>query len=80
MRLAAAFVMAILCIACSEQREEDTAACHLEALKTYPNEYDSYSALIDHFMATCMEAKGYKLNLHPDNCGGDLYENPACYK
>jgi len=53
-------------------------------MKTYPNETGPYSPNVDAFMETCMEAKGYRYNVHPEDCGHDflrpLREDAACYE
>jgi hypothetical protein len=66
---------------CSATRDREVAACRLDAMKTYPNESGPYTQNIDAFMETCMNAKGYRLNVHPDDCGyGDVREEAACYE
>ncbi len=72
-------LLGLLSVSSSAQREKDTAECRLEALRLYPNEPGEYSLSIDRYMAMCMAARGYKLNLAPKECGhGDVHEDPFC--
>ena len=60
---------------------KDTTKCRLEAVRSYPHDPGEYSPDIDRYMASCIAAKGYKLNLAPTRCGlDDIYENPFCYE
>jgi hypothetical protein len=81
MRKALLLPLLLFLSGCSETRDREVAACRLEAMKTYPNESGPYSLNMDAFIETCMESKGYRFNVHPEDCGhGDLHEDPACYE
>jgi len=81
MKRAWAFLIALLVAACGPTKEEAMGACHMDALKTYPEESGPYSTKLDDFAMACMTSKGYHLNilLHACSGRGDFLEDAGCY-
>lgn len=89
-------VVSILALAglasCGPSKHQETAACELDAYRTYSNgpdfssDFDSRDAMLSHYVSTCMSAKGYRFLDKKAECqflpnfGLMVMTNPACYE
>ena len=83
-------LLGLLCAGCSRP-ERDTFECHCEAVRLYPNEPETSSLKVAHFMKECMAARGYSFNYLKDPDARPMadfegctinnnYEDPSCYE
>ena len=81
MKLVWLLPIGFLLTTCGPTKEQAVGACHIDALKTYPQESAPYSFKLEDFEKACMAAKGFRFDAAPSDCGhGDLYEDANCYK
>lgn len=81
MKGALVFPMALLLAGCGPTKEQAMGACHVNSLRTYPQEEGPYSTKVDDFDRACMASKGFHFDAAPSDCGhGDSYQDPNCYE
>ena len=78
-RRAIVMLLAFLGASCSAQREEDTAACHLEALRLYSADVQANAANIDGYIKLCMITKGYRFDASLRKAD-DPFLDALCYR
>src|SRR4051812_6328046 len=66
---------ATILVGCTEAKTNDMAACEQQTLRFYSD------ASGDNFMIACMDARGYRFDVEPDDCDSKtrMVMQPSCY-
>jgi hypothetical protein len=77
----ATLLLGFLLSGCGDSKEQQTAKCELEAMRTYPSDLMATSPVGRRFMQVCMQAAGYEFIWEEKSCvTADVNAgNPYCY-